>query len=112
MEASLASKAAPALCFPWAWINPSSWAGVGARTAGDIGLGARDWGLSVHVDLAKTGSWFSVDGVFLPCMRRVEGLPGNPPPSAIEDGPDDLFICTSQTLSAWADPCERKIWLF
>lgn len=38
---------------------------MGARTAGDIGLRAGDWGLAVHVDLAKTGPYFSVDRTFL-----------------------------------------------
>lgn len=84
----------PALCFPQAWISLSSWAGVGARTAQDVGLRAGDWGLAVHVDLAKTGPCFSVDGVFLPMYETGGGVYQAPPPSVREDRTDGLCPCT------------------
>lgn len=48
MEASLASKTAPALCFPRAWINPGPAAGPGCGPGQQGTLG---WGLGTRACL-------------------------------------------------------------
>lgn len=86
----------PTPYFPQAWISPGSWAEVGTRAAGDIGLGAGSW-LSMWT-WPRQGHVFEYMGSSRPSMR-----PGSGSASAREERLDGLSVWALQTLSSWEE---------